>query len=70
MMTCIMACKCGNETECTWEQMKLGSIWKCPGCEEVTVAISGNRGKVWVTIDPSEVKFYGILDPIEDEVVS
>lgn len=64
----IMACLCGVETPCQPEDQQLGRVWQCPACKRVTTAVYPKRGgKAWITIDPTDVAFYGLLDEPEVE---
>lgn len=69
----IWACTCGAETPCETEDLKGGSVWRCPRCETIFGCVyPRGGGKVWVTIDPSEADFYDLLarpmDRDEEEV--
>lgn len=70
MVEHIMACLCGVETPCTFEDQKVGVVWQCPSCKVVTARVTPRRGgdRIWIKVDPSEVAFYRLLEePMEDE---
>ena len=67
-LTCIYCCACGVETECQWDELRLGAIFQCADCLEVRVSLLTRDGrKEWVKIAPDQVAFYRLLDEPEDE---
>ena len=70
MITYVMACKCGAETDCESDDQKFGRVWQCPACDRVTACVLSKSGrKLWITVDPKEVEFYHLLRVDTDDDV-
>jgi hypothetical protein len=64
----IWCCPCGVQTECEFEDIRIGRIFQCPACKKVQAAVLTRSGtKVWVTVDPGEVEFYDMVKEPEEE---
>ncbi len=67
MIEHIMACLCGHHEVVEPEVQQLGSVYKCPACNVVTAAVyPQSGGKVWITVDPKEVKFYNLINEVAE----
>jgi hypothetical protein len=67
----IWSCRCGEETPCRTEDMRLGAVWECKRCEQVWGCVYPSRGgKAWVKIGDDDVSFHDLLgknyEPEED----
>lgn len=67
-MKFVWVCLCGCETECSNEDQTYGAIWHCEGCEKTFACVRPKQGgKVWINVDPGDVKFHRLLNEPEDE---
>ena len=66
-VTCVYCCRCGVETECQCDELRLGALFQCGDCGEVRVSLLSRSGrKEWVRIEPDQVSFYRLLDEPEE----
>jgi hypothetical protein len=66
-MKYIWSCICGEETKCTAEDMQAGAIWHCDSCNTSFGCVHRKAGpKVWITVNPSEVEFFGLWKMNDD----
>ena len=61
-VTYIYACRCGAETPCESEDLRIGRVYQCPVCKSVGARVQGANGTAWITVDPAQVEFYGLLE--------
>lgn len=63
----IWACTCGAQTPCSESDVRTGSVWHCENCDKSFGCVRPRGdGKAWVTIDPAEVKFFGLFEGNDD----
>lgn len=63
MVEHVWICSCGKHTVCSFEDTRLGSIWHCEKCDKTFACLfsKASGSKVWLTLDPAEVKFHQLL---------
>ena len=67
----VWACSCGVETNCTFDDMKIGGYFQCPACGEAAVGLVSKSGrKEFVKLDRAHVEFLGLFDPPEEDAES
>jgi hypothetical protein len=58
----IWACQCGEETECSPENLRPGAVWKCERCKQVWGCVRPRQGgTAWVHIDDRDAEFHDLL---------
>ncbi len=63
MLTHIWCCTCGEETECTPDDLVAGAVWHCDSCDTTFGCVRSKRGsKEWIKIDAAQVAFRSLLD--------
>jgi hypothetical protein len=55
-------CRCGKRTECTSDDVKLGTVWYCEDCGKTFACVYAIGGpKRWLEVSREEVEFNSLL---------
>lgn len=64
----IYACLCGANQQVDPQDLKFGSVFKCPACSEVRARVRPHRGgDAWIKVADNDVEFYRLLEVEPDD---